>query len=156
VQPLRVNAAVLALLGEDGDEGGRAQPLRERQARSPGARAGAGVGGGAKAAVSVKRERGAAGAAAAAAAHGTRVKREHGAGGGGGGGGGGSGDGGSGGSVFLDLTKPQDMPLRVGGREVQRNEIAACDLLDSDGEEGARAPRWEVRKRQAVEITSRV
>jgi hypothetical protein len=44
------------------------------------------------------------------------------------------------------------MPLRVGGREVKTDEIAVCDLLDSDGEEDGAAPRWEVRKRQAVDL----
>jgi hypothetical protein len=94
---------------------------------------------------------------------GARAKRERGGGGGGGGGGGaaarvkrepGSGGGArcaGGGSVFLDLTRAPDAPLVVGGRTVGTGEVAVCDLLDSDGEE-AGAPRWEVRKKQAVEV----
>jgi hypothetical protein len=42
------------------------------------------------------------------------------------------------------------VPLTVGGREVGPDEVAVCDLCDSDGE-GA-APKWEVRKKQRVEV----
>jgi hypothetical protein len=71
---------------------------------------------------------------------GARVKREPGARGGGGGGGG-----------YVDLTKPPDAPLRVAGRVVGADEVAVCDLLDS-GDEGGGDARWEVRKRQAVDV----
>lgn len=78
----------------------------------------------------VKRERDAAGG-------GARVKREPGLGGG---------------SVYLDLTKAEERPLKVGGREVRPDEVAVCDLVDSDDDDDAAAPKWEVRKRQAVEL----
>ncbi|KAI8464321.1 MAG: hypothetical protein J3K34DRAFT_119898 [Monoraphidium minutum] len=129
-----------ALLGEsDGEDDG---------GNRPGRRGGRGAG-------KVKRERGAAprsgagGAARVKPEPGSRgrVKPEPGLRGGGAGGGGGG---------FVDLTKPVEVPLRVGGRVVENDEIAVCDLLDSDdegaGAAGGGAARWEVRKRQAVEV----
>jgi hypothetical protein len=122
---------VLALLGDsdDEDEGsghGRAWPggRRSMGGAKRGREAARGEGGGAR----VKPEPGT----------GARVKREPGARGGGGGG-------------FVDLTKPPDAPLRVGGRVVGADEVAVCDLLDS-GDEGGGDARWEVRKRQAVDV----
>ena len=98
---------------------------------------------GGRGAAGVERER-AGGAHTSGAA---RVKPERGLGGGGGGGGGGG---------FVDLTKPEIAPLRVGGRTVAADEIAVCDLLDSDDEQaggrGGGGARWEVRKRQVVEV----
>jgi hypothetical protein len=85
--------------------------------------------GGAAPVPGVKRERSSGGGG------GARVKREPGLGGG---------------SVYLDLTRAPDAPLVVEGKEVGADEVAVCDLLDSDGEEGA--GRWEVRKRPAVEV----
>jgi len=87
----------------------------------------------------VKRDRDAEAAAGGSDAGRARVKREPGLGGGG--------------SVYLDLTKPADVPLKVGGREVGADEIAVCDLVDSDGEEReGGAARWEVRKREVVDV----
>jgi hypothetical protein len=118
---------VLALLGDSDDEG---EDQHSRAARGGARRPAAPAPG-------VKRERGAESGGARVKSDGGRVKREPGLGGG---------------SAFLDLTKPQEVPLRVGGREVKADEIAVCDLLDSDGEQEGAAPRWEVRKRQAVDL----
>jgi hypothetical protein len=42
------------------------------------------------------------------------------------------------------------VPLTVNGRQLVPDELAVCDLCDSDDEEAA--PKWEVRKKQAVEV----
>jgi hypothetical protein len=50
------------------------------------------------------------------------------------------------------LLSPQPVvPLSVNGRQLAPDELAVCDLCDSDDEGGA-GPKWEVRKRQAVEV----
>lgn len=58
--------------------------------------------------------------------------------------------------MYLDLTRPADAPLRVGGRELRADEVAVCDLVSSDDEggggRGGGGPRWEVRKKRAIEV----
>jgi hypothetical protein len=70
----------------------------------------------------------------------TRVKRE-------------GGPGRCGGGAHLRPARAQDAPVVVCGREVRRDEVAFCDLVDSDGDERA-VGRWEVRKKPVVEVTS--
>ncbi len=39
----------------------------------------------------------------------------------------------------------------VNGRQVAPDELAVCDLCDSD-DEGTAAPKWRVRKKQHVKV----
>jgi hypothetical protein len=41
--------------------------------------------------------------------------------------------------------------MRVNGRQLAPDELAVCDLCDSD-DEGAAAPKWEVQKKQCVAV----
>jgi hypothetical protein len=42
------------------------------------------------------------------------------------------------------------VPLSVNGRQLAPDELAVCDLRDSDDD--GEGPKWEVRKKQAVEV----
>jgi hypothetical protein len=39
----------------------------------------------------------------------------------------------------------------VNGRQLAPDELAVCDLCDSD-DEGAAAPKWQVKKKQHVDV----
>jgi len=41
-------------------------------------------------------------------------------------------------------------PMMVGGRQVAADELAVCDLCESD-EEGA-APKWQVKKKKQIDV----
>ena len=43
------------------------------------------------------------------------------------------------------------LPMRVNGRQLAPDELAVCDLCDSD-EEGAAAPKWGVQKKQLISV----
>lgn len=42
------------------------------------------------------------------------------------------------------------VPLSVNGRQLAPDELAVCELCDSDDEDAA--PKWEVRKKQQLEV----
>jgi hypothetical protein len=52
-------------------------------------------------------------------------------------------------SETINLADDALAPLRVGGRALAADELAVCDLVGSDDEEG---PVWQVQKKQAVEL----
>jgi hypothetical protein len=42
------------------------------------------------------------------------------------------------------------VPLSVNGRQLAPDELAVCDLCDSDDD--GEAPKWEVRKKQHIKV----
>jgi hypothetical protein len=42
------------------------------------------------------------------------------------------------------------IPMTVNGRQLAPDELAVCDLCDSDEDEPA--PRWQIKKKQQIKV----